>query len=873
MHRPSLQDHPTKDDHSRKHPTKDEREKMMTGASSHTSWNEGVPDWADKDPQELCRYIFQGVPVADHREHLSSKHYLELCLVIAKLLAENKRGDAIRSKRIYEELSDECEAAVKALDGQLTEGVCAVRGLAKRGHLLKKDPNRESYINAEGEKKWSSNGPTHWAINHLIDHLREYLQRWGTSPATMAEAADQYVREGNSALLEFLAHPKSSRTRVLPTVPVAAVQRGEGGTQARTAGLCHAPAPLMCGTNGFDNSGVGVPEDRRSERSDGSSAVDVSGVNPPVTARCNRDQWRWLTSRTKTRSEQWFFIYLEHCDRQASYGEGDDRWVVVECEKLHDEFGVPWPTETVWRESDLIEAWKEGRYISPEEAEARGIDPRARKFRVKQEALNKWTELGAKGAAYRYKAHVRERPVRTSEPPKLRTDTVDEHGNRYPWLIDRAIRILKEADHEIILDALEEAEEAIAEREGADARASLTSLRLAKETVKRQVIQVQDGVAQLQNAYEVQEISGRIGFKLGGPQGLMGEVKARAYDIDGLCNYDIRECHTSALRQVARDLEQVGVYIDISPWEQYRGKYAVADETGLPVSLIKIVEHAVKYGAVIPLSISQAEDYFEEVCGYKISIAKEVKKHEERGLIDDPDETLRTLYDIFEPMRKVVKRMAKALLDDYYHATRRGGYMHNACGISFCPSRHTEGHDREAAVMAWMLQGLEAAFIHSITILGARADDFSVVANEHDGCLSAGRIPGVAGDGVSEVVEVARHWSGFHEAELVEKDFADEDDVQELYGEKDYEEPGREDKELATETITQADADDCSDQDYNYSTPSFPIPIGEKQEVPTPSDDDEAPAHEPPDQEEREPILPKRQRGREQKKGIPSSEK
>ena len=108
--------------------------------------------------------------------------------------------------------------------------------------------------------------------------------------------------------------------------------------------------------------------------------------------------------------------------------------------------------------------------------------------------------------------------------------------------------------------------------------------------------------------------------------------------------------------------------------------------------------------------------------------------------------------------------------------------MHNACGISFLPSAHEDGHDREAAVMAWMLQGLEAAFIHSLTILGAESDEFSVIANEHDGCILRMETGEESfQEALTEAIAVARHMSGFHEAELVEKAFADEEDVEALY--------------------------------------------------------------------------------------------
>jgi hypothetical protein len=132
----------------------------------------------------------------------------------------------------------------------------------------------------------------------------------------------------------------------------------------------------------------------------------------------------------------------------------------------------------------------------------------------------------------------------------------------------------------------------------------------------------------------------------------------------------------------------------------------------------------------------------------------------------------------------VVKRIADSLLGAYYKAYRQGGYMHNPCGVGFRPRDYTEGHERRTKVMAWMLQGLEAAFCHSMTILSSKSEHFTVVANEHDGliieqeCECDGRFL----NAVSKAQEVARLMSGFHRAKLVQKPHADEEDIQKLYG-------------------------------------------------------------------------------------------
>jgi len=86
--------------------------------------------------------------------------------------------------------------------------------------------------------------------------------------------------------------------------------------------------------------------------------------------------------------------------------------------------------------------------------------------------------------------------------------------------------------------------------------------------------------------------------------------------------------------------------------------------------------------------------------------------------------------------------------------------------------------------MAWMLQGLEAAFCHHLTILSADSEVFSVIANEHDGLIVRKDVEGEQAfqEALNGAIEEARERSGFTGAEFVEKKFADEEDVKEIYG-------------------------------------------------------------------------------------------
>ncbi len=573
-------------------------------------------------------------------------------------------------------------------------------------------------------------------------------------------------------------------------------QTGKSTPQATTSTSGAAES-----SNGFGNGAASPPTQSPTELSDRDHAVDISAVDPPLQVRCNRMQWEWLVRRTQSLNEQWLVLHLIDSRRSFSYtsssesnGEGAG-WTVVSSDRLYEDFGVRYPTEDIWKNSALIEAKRGGEYTSPQVADATDSQPQARELRVKPEALETWMDLKEQGGDRRYKAHRRELD-RTSKPVQMSTDLLDENDNEIPSLVKRSLEVLANADHRGDFAAIEEAEKALMAREGAKARHQLTTLRMMKETIERQIIDEEDdldpedSIVRLKNAYRMQKVSGRVSFKGGGPQGLHSEVKARFYDLEDYRNYDIAQCHTSALEQVAEILSELGTEIDVSPWKEYPGKQVVAKRLDVPVSLVKFVEHAVKYGAALPASIKQVKKFY--VDGDQANdpaqwpaVPSEIYKRKTDGQIEDMDRAVAALREEFADLRDVVIDVAEALLTDYYSEVQRGGWMKNACGVAFGKHTCDEGFDRRSTCMAWMLQGLEAAFCHSLTISSAESEAFSVVANEHDGLIvrketsSEERFQ----EALSRAIAEARDRSGFHLAEFEEKPFADEDEVAKFYGE------------------------------------------------------------------------------------------
>jgi hypothetical protein len=769
----------------------------------------------------------------EHQGEISREAYVELVLTIASIsdLLPNLREDWPPVSRIYKWLESSDVEQV----GMTNVEDSPVLEVAPGKPQKNKDgwrPTRTSYrlhpANREellAVLKWGDPAELAAAVEEaVIEDLRKRVnrERMGLREEWEARSYTEARRESLKSLVGFfsLGHqnaPGAERTedgRRVGKEEVGEEEVGEersGIKESKEGGKDEEenqgarkprgkPADgAYTASNGCYIGSSETPSNRRSERSDREKRGGYKLSKPPSTgsitkgsitnrdlgsfyqpkreefeARGTRKQRRLLDERARLPAERLLFLHLLGESKKASYSAaGEDEWTTVPAETLEQEMGAPYhSTYRVWRGSDLVEAYDKGFYVPPNDDD---VHPRAREFRIPDSVMERWNALA--GGSKRYWLHTEE-PERTAEAQPLSTSLSDENNNALPELVDRALRVLQDADHPIRTAPVEEAISRLSARDSQEGNAQKVGLQFALETIERQATGSEEGVAWLKNAYEM-TFGGRILFKNGGPQGLMGAVKSSAYDIEGLRNYDIKSCHTSALRQVADKLAEAGVDVDVSPWEEYPGKDTVVERTGLPRTLVKITEHAIKYGAYLPKSIAQAEAVFTDtpIDAGQLQLVKAAKKYAE-----GPDEALGKLHDVFADMRRVVKKISKALLNEYYDATKRGGYMHNACGVSFNPRNYDEGHERQTKVMAWMLQGLEAAFVHSITILGTESDDYDVVANEHDGCIVKGEIP-------QEAIEAARHMSGFRRAELAEKPFADEEDIREIYGGEESEEP------------------------------------------------------------------------------------
>jgi hypothetical protein len=545
-----------------------------------------------------------------------------------------------------------------------------------------------------------------------------------------------------------------------------------------------------------------------------------------------------------------------------------DKWHAIHSEALKAGLPGGWSLDEITRktsklwdfEGSVIQCFGDGFCRSPDDDGEGGL---TRKYRIDPQFAIEFWELAEKADA-NYKLHSEEGETgkRDRSSAALTTTLRDEGGNRwgeerelpggYYSLPDGAMRVMMDTEHKIDISEITEMK-AILKQEYLEARARFEQaektyenmayldeegsarteheaerIREARTTMKamktrkqkaegryhsllsglqiitRQADRIEGGIAYVQNAYEIQEVSGRKTFKKGGPQGLPAVLKAFAYSMEHVYNYDIKSSQTTGLRQLAEDLRRVGYDVDTEALDTYieaGGKDWVIEEYDLPRSLVKIVEHAIKFGGAIPDSMEAAYRLkLDEDSGFEMS---EIAAHVEE-YYSDRDEQNRALSDlseVFGPQVQMIEDLAEGLITAYWDAHSRAGgrgkgrFMRNHCGITFCKHDHKEevcdedgnitgykyGHEARSQAMAWYLQGLEAAYIDAITILSTEYD-YEVMANEHDGVITRGRIP-------DEVKRRAKEISGARRAKLVPKRFEDEEDVREFCEEHGFDYP------------------------------------------------------------------------------------
>lgn len=266
------------------------------------------------------------------------------------------------------------------------------------------------------------------------------------------------------------------------------------------------------------------------------------------------------------------------------------------------------------------------------------------------------------------------------------------------------------------------------------------------------------GIYRYQPAYEPQT-SGRVHQLSGGFQSCSRGMKEAAYaGIPGLRNYDLKASQPNILLQLYAESPEE--YRPDSSWlERYlhddNAKLKHAAEAGVPVDTWKRTLCAVMMGANLPGDIRFSSG----------AVSKELIRIAPDKLEATYRRLQRALEGFYESHRSWLEFVEQRYFDMYGALCKGGRFISNASGAVLLES-HLAGcseFQRCSKIVAFLLQGQEAAFIHSLAALGDKYD-FQVIANEHDGLVTIGTIPDKA---VSEAAEQ----SGLRQPVLIEKPF------------------------------------------------------------------------------------------------------
>jgi len=371
----------------------------------------------------------------------------------------------------------------------------------------------------------------------------------------------------------------------------------------------------------------------------------------------------------------------------------------------------------------------------------------------------------------------------TSKPTtrKHRSKVTDDNNNALPDLVKTAIRAIDVGycNEPAVLDHLaalkSDYQDARAVREqldldeksGTDAyEAALAKERVALnrythdlacyETMKKQKTrQISPSVFEYQTAYRMQ-MSGRLAQIGGGAQSASRQMKEAIYTgIDDLHNYDIKSSQVYVLiEQLTRARIEAGWLRTYASTPD--AKHVYAAKAGISVDSWKSILYALFMGATLPKNITSSDGVVRNTL-------------EAEAGQDRLEAAYSRLRGILEPLyRDALKLWRTYLLDSWLelkayrgHAGRR--YVKNAVGVRFCVDDVANPYELKKKLAAFLLQGREAAFIHTLT---GYADEygFQVISNEHDGLVTIGSIP-------TEAINRAKRVQDMDYVRFVEKSF------------------------------------------------------------------------------------------------------
>jgi hypothetical protein len=247
--------------------------------------------------------------------------------------------------------------------------------------------------------------------------------------------------------------------------------------------------------------------------------------------------------------------------------------------------------------------------------------------------------------------------------------------------------------------------------------------------------------------------TGRI-CELGGVQNLSKLVKKAAYSgFEDVFNYDIRSSQITALYQ-----ESLKIGIEASILKDYVNNPTAKENYARQIGLIW-PDGTINTGAWKKCLMSLV--FGASTQKYYGTPYKELKKHDGNQV----DNLFENFLSVASPFIVTINQWYEKL-PDYIelssYNTKHGKYFRNSCGLKINLDTDENAKDKKF-MSAFILQGLESAFIHHLTVM-CEDNGYHVLSNEHDGLITEGEIP-------EDAIIRARKLSGFELAILENKGF------------------------------------------------------------------------------------------------------
>ena len=481
------------------------------------------------------------------------------------------------------------------------------------------------------------------------------------------------------------------------------------------------------------------------------------------------EQYEYLRSLAANLNEETFrfLVHVVASTLLKLREEPEDRYSPICIELIRGKFGrnVSWRS---LRERRIIDVKGYSRELA-----------RSRKFKLTERVIDELLHI-AQRYSFEEPLTVKRVNLMTGKPTRLKLKNVlrDDNRNEEPTTYINAVEEIRRNGSFFNYRAVaavtnrkrEKADKLLAEK-GPDSDEYLLAHRQWQNdyycflsVLFQNPVQVTDSIWRYEPAYRPAK-SGRAQQIGGGFQSASVEVKAAAVEgLDNFYNYDLEASQPNALRlqfQIAgRNTDWLNHYLSIPNYKEvYAAKAELSKETWKTCVIALIM------GATMPKEAKRPNNR-----GRKNSVLEALWKEAE-GDLTKLKELLARFTEVVQPLVDELELWHTWLIEEYIPNTtkfsKRGAYIVNDVGkrlyLNTLPQSKKMLWKKKAKVVAFILQGTEANFIHRLTTLGPKYG-YRVIGNEHDGVLCLEQIPEEA---VSEVVEL----TGFRYAKLVVKPF------------------------------------------------------------------------------------------------------